>query len=199
MVKQIVLKLVLLPAVLGAATLLVMPAVSSAGGGNVTCTTYLTGPIDANVDVPAGQTCGNTGFEITGNVTVEGTLFSLGGTYDKNVTVTGSGSVYFNICFSLLCFGLPPNHVAGNFTVTGSSSDNTILGTTVEKNVNAEGNSGEVVLQDDEILGKVNIDGNTGSVFIAATIGKNLTCDGNLTAPILAGTSAKKMTGQCAA
>jgi hypothetical protein len=200
MVKQIVLKLVLLLAVLGAATLLFMPAVS-AGGGTVTCTTFLTGPIDANVDVPAGQTCTNTGFEITGNVTVEGTLLSLVARYDKNVIVTGSGSVHFNICLSLPCGGLPANHVVGNVSITGSSGDSSIEGSIVEGNVNVEGTSGEVVLQEASLNGNVNIDGNTGSVAILdVRIGKNLNCDGNVPAPIIFGyVQANKKTGQCAA
>jgi hypothetical protein len=199
MAKRMLLKLVLLPVMLGAAVLLFLPAISSAGGGTVTCTTFLTGPVDANVDVPAGQTCNNSGFEITGNVTVEGTLTSVNGTYDKNIIVADGGSVFFTFCEGLLCPPHGGNHVAGNLSITGSPSDNTILATTVQKNVNVEGNSGEVILQDDGILGNVDIDGNTGRVFIAATIGKNLNCDGNVTAPILAGVSVSKATGQCAA
>jgi hypothetical protein len=199
MVKQIVLKLVLLPVMLGAATLLFMPAVSAAGGGTVTCTTYLTGPVDANLDVPAGQTCFNFGFEITGNVTVEGRLGSANGTYDKNIIVADGGSVFFDLCRGLLCPRPGGNHVAGNFSITGSPSNNLIDGTGVQKNLIVEGNSGQVVVDEAGILGNVNIDGNSGPVFIAATIGGNLNCDGNATAPILAGVSVSKATGQCAA
>jgi hypothetical protein len=44
--------------------------------------------VNGALDVPAGQTCKFMG-EVTGPVTVEGTLYAFGSTFDSNVTVTG--------------------------------------------------------------------------------------------------------------
>jgi hypothetical protein len=199
MTKQIPLKLVLLPAVLGAAVLYFMPAVSSAAVGTVTCTGDLTGRVDANVDVPAGQACRNNGFEITGNVTVEGSLAGYGGTYDKNVIVRGGGTVSFGLCFSALCRGLGARHIAGDLTITGSSSNNYVGATVVQQNVTVEGNDGAVNLELDNFVGTVDIDRNTGGVgFFDDRIGRNLDCNGNVPAPIATGqVSVTKTTGRC--
>lgn len=102
--------------VLVAAAALAIPAAASAAPGSVNCTdNSLSGTtVNANVTVPAGQTCwfwgtinGNvtangkfmmSGGEVTGNVTVnQGGLFqafNYGVTIDKNLTITNPADAY---------------------------------------------------------------------------------------------------------
>jgi hypothetical protein len=80
-----------LPAAANAAT-----AHDSVQGGTWTVTTSNTGStiygdtINSNLDVPAGVTF-FTSSHVTGNLTVEGTLYAVGGTFDKNVNVNPGG------------------------------------------------------------------------------------------------------------
>ena len=170
---------------IAAAAFLLVPVGASAAGGTVTCASTLTGSVDANVDVPAGAVCADIGFEITGNVTVEGTLVSLHGTYDGNVIVDG-GRLDFTFCMRLIC---PPgsgggSRVAGNLLIDNSPSENDVLATRVDKNVAIEGNSGPVALAEDNVSGNINVADNTGQVTIFATVvGKNVNCDGNSPPP----------------
>ena len=61
-----------------------------AATGTTSCTTDVTqSVITTNLTVPAGATCRLFGTEVTGNVTVQGTLVAFGATFDKNVSVTG--------------------------------------------------------------------------------------------------------------
>jgi hypothetical protein len=73
------------------------------------------GTVSSNLDVPAGVRLVLNGAEVTGNVTVEGTLFAANTQFDKNVTVTG-GHIQFNNQPTL------PSNVKGNLTVTGSDN-----------------------------------------------------------------------------
>jgi hypothetical protein len=67
------------------------PNANSATTGTTTCTSDGLSPsvITTNLNVPAGATCRLYGNEVKGNVTVQGSLVAFGGTFDKNVSVTG--------------------------------------------------------------------------------------------------------------
>jgi hypothetical protein len=207
---------------------LTMPGVSTASGGTFSCNNVsIGGPfdfvdahvIDANVDVPAGSYCSLWRVEVTGNVTVEGTLGGFGSTYDKNVIVNG-GYVGFTLCLSLLCGGVGGNHVYGNLVVAGGGAT---LTARIEKNVIVDGangvgfeyttvggnvsvaNSTDVGFFDvgtpgrPGIGGNLNLIGNTYAYpLLNVVIGGNLNCEANDPAPPLgAGVIAQRMNGQC--
>jgi hypothetical protein len=129
---------------------LALPAAAAHAGapGSVTAASILatgagTGPnpyngtISSNLDVPAGVRLVLNGAEVTGNVTVEGTLFAANTHFDKNVTVTG-GHIQFNNQPTL------PSIVKGNLTVTGSDSSDTNgfwVNTTIMGNFTYYGNA----------------------------------------------------------
>jgi hypothetical protein len=107
------------PLALGGVLLTATAASAAPNGatGTITCTDATnSNPLDgtainANLDVPAGQTCRLMWAEVTGNVSVEGTLVAAYVTFDRNVGVNGGSLSLFN----------GGSHIKGNLSVTGSS------------------------------------------------------------------------------
>jgi hypothetical protein len=198
--------------VCGFAFVLALFSVSAAPAfaGTTTCTDTISGQTSGSLDVPAGATCRLFGGEVTGNVTVEGMLYSYGTKFDANVTVTG-GVIQIangNANYSAL---------AGNLTITGSSGNNQIgcpnIGNIIRGNVTFSGNSGNLYVCQATVGGSVTVSNNTRinndwSGMYAAdlnniTAGKNLSCSGNLSgdgSPAVkgSGNTAVQKLGQCA-
>jgi hypothetical protein len=90
----------------------------AAGGGTTTCNSdWVNIPhpvtmVNGNLDVPAGATCKFSG-EVTGNVTVEGTLAAFGAKFDKNVIVNGGR-------FGSANWG---STILGNLNISGSQGN----------------------------------------------------------------------------
>jgi hypothetical protein len=126
--------------------LVVTPAF--AAGGTTTCTTGqpLTGVIPNNLHVPAGEFCQLNWAEVVGNVTVEGTLLSFSSMYDKNVNVTGAGSI-------TIANGYNDRPIKGNLNISGSGQSGI-----------APANDGNNV-----VLGNITVTGlnNGGSFFVS--------------------------------
>jgi hypothetical protein len=108
-------------AVLGTgAAMMLAAAPAGAATGSTICNTGLGsqnqigGTITANLDVPAGASCQmGPGSEVTGNVTVEGTLHVYGAHFDKNVTVNGGSFVAGN----------QGARIEGNLSITNSNGE----------------------------------------------------------------------------
>jgi hypothetical protein len=179
--------------------------------------TYYPSTIDANVDVPAGATCSMFLATVTGNVTVEGSLFGTANTFEKNVVVDG-GVVGFPVCFSLICPPRGPTNIAGNFTafnpagltldVTDVAGNTTVdSGTgytevafsTVSGQLSFSNNSGFIPLFASNVGKNLQFSGNTGGITIGfVTVAGNLSCDSNGPVPALSNVTASKEDGQCA-
>jgi hypothetical protein len=160
--------------------------------------------IPTNLDVPAGATCQLNWVEVVGNVTVEGTLTAFSSKFDKNVNVTGAGSIS-------LINGETSMPILGNLNITGSSGNSGIYcpnhSNVIQGNINVTGNSGSFYICTAEVVGGVTINNNTGSVDISwMNLGKDLSCDGNDPAPRSwsvehgygSTITAHQKTGQCA-
>jgi hypothetical protein len=146
--------------------------------------------ISGSLDVPAGATCTLTGDVVTGNVTVEGTLFSYGTKFDGNVTVTGGVITIGN-------GNGASSALTGNLTITGSSGNNQIgcpnFSNIINGNVSFTGNSGNFYVCSAQVGGSVTVSNNTRinndySGWWTAdlnymTVTKNLSCSGNSPAP----------------
>jgi len=120
-----------------AASLLGTTAASAAANpnaattGTTTCTTDGLSPsvITTNLNVPAGATCTLYGNEVKGNVSVQGSLVAFGGTFDKNVSVTGGSFAGKNWGVTIkgnLSFVDPATYSYNGFW--GNYSSNTVEG-----------------------------------------------------------------------
>jgi hypothetical protein len=143
-----------------------------AGGGTTTCTGgQITGPINNNLDIPAGARC-FVGYptEVKGNVTVEGSLISFGATFDKNVTVTGGTFKAENGGTTIL----------GNLTITGSAGDPT------DPRGDFPGNGLWGVQPPDGPLNAINISGNVTYTGNSAPfyVGNQVFVGGNFTSSL---------------
>jgi hypothetical protein len=149
----------------GALVALPMAANAAPAGGSTTAAAVIaatgmgTGPlpsyatINANLDVPAGQSLFLNGATVTGNVTVEGYLFAGNTHFDKNVIVNG-GLIKFNNQPSL------PSVVEGNLNVTNPSSSDQSgfwVPTTIEGNFNYSGPSALLYGAPTTVGGQTNI------------------------------------------
>jgi hypothetical protein len=111
-------RLFVLFAALAALSTVVAANAFAAGGGTTTCSTdWVNIPhpvtmVNGNLDVPAGTTCKFAG-EVTGNVTVEGTLAAFGAQFDKNLIVNGGR-------FGSANWG---STILGNLNITGSQGN----------------------------------------------------------------------------
>lgn len=212
-----------------AALALAAPATSAAKGGTYVCTgtiglgplfgQYTPSTIDANVFVPAGATCALYVTTVTGNVNVQGTLLGFGNTFQKNVVVDG-GQVFFPICLSGLCGGLPQNHVLGN-TIVNDASGSISLSAQLDGNVIVNGVAGDVLMIFAGAHGnKVLLSGVTGDAIVQASfidgdlsligngpgqsdvvnaiIAGTLDCEADDPAPAVFGVTAGDRRGQCA-
>jgi len=197
--------------VVGLAFALALASSAPAVAAPTTCTGYVQDmTIAANLDVPAGATCTLVGSVVNGNVTVEGTMLSYGTRFDKNVTVTGGVITIAN------GNGLT-SALAGNLTITGSTAMNYIgcpnKSNIIQGNLTFTGNSGRLYVCEATVQGsvtvndnlRVNIDwqGATAADLNRMTVGKNLTCSGNLQSggpvPVSGGNNtATNKLGQCA-
>jgi hypothetical protein len=199
--------------VCGVAFVLALFSISAAPAfaGTSTCTGTISGlTISGSLDVPAGVTCRLVGDVVTGNVTVEGILYSYGTRFDANVTVTGGVITIAN-------GNADASALAGNLTITGSSGNNQIgcpnFSNIIRGNVTFSGNSGNLYVCQATVGGSVTVSNNTrinndwsgmyAADLNAINAGKNLSCSGNLSAdgsPAVKGsgnTAAQKL-GQCA-
>jgi hypothetical protein len=119
--RKVIMKKLLTGGFVGVATLassLALPMAAAHAAGVTTATantgnTPYSGKINSNLDIPAGVTYFLNGAEVTGNVTVEGTLKATNVTFDKNVIVNGGHFQFINT----------GSTVDGNLIVTSSSSD----------------------------------------------------------------------------
>jgi hypothetical protein len=177
------------------------------GGGSTTCAgQQLTGVIASNLDVPAGSFCQLNWADVQGNVTVEGTLLSFSSQFDKNVTVSGAGSI-------TIANGYHDRPIKGNLNISGSGQsgiapandgNNVVLG-----NINVTGlnNGGAFFTSQATVGGGVSVNYNFGRVDLSyLTISKNLDCNNNSPAPVSwsidhgygSSITAAGKTGQCA-
>ncbi len=197
--------------VVGLAFALALVSSAPALAASTSCTTLVQDTvIAANLDVPAGATCTLIGDVVTGNVTVEGTLLSYGTRFDKNVTVTGGVITIGN-------GNGATSALAGNLTITGSPSMNYIgcpnKSNIIQGNVTFIGNSGRLYVCQATVAGNVTVSDNIRinndwqgpqvADLNYMTIGKNLSCSGNLqsdgpAAVTGTGNTATKKLGQCA-
>ena len=157
-------RLLILLAMLGAAFAVL--SATALGGGPVrstSCTTDMGGqPFTTNLDVPAGATCRLSGGSVSGNVSVEGTLFTFGYSFSQNVTVTGGS--FCNVNY--------PLHITGNLAITGSSGPS---------NGPCEQNGNFAVYGDgSSIGGNFSYTGNSGRLYIAGDAGGTV-LSGNFT------------------
>jgi hypothetical protein len=180
---------------------------------------FTAGTIDANVIVPAGASCGLYLQTVTGNIIVHGTFGGFGNTFEKNVVVDG-GSFFFPLCFSLLCGGMPPNHVAGNLSFSGGGRLE-LDAARIDGNVTVNGassadlsysvfggnvlvaNSSDVILfdlgipQTAGIGGNLILTGDTGPALVNVIVAGAVNCDGNDPVPTLTNVQAEAFHGQC--
>jgi hypothetical protein len=187
--------------------LVVTPAF--AAGGTTTCTGQLTGVIPNNLDVPAGAVCQLNWAEVVGNVTVEGTLLSFSSMYDKNINVSGAGSIS-------IINGYSDRPIKGNLNISGSGQSGIYPGNTgnvVLGNITVTGlnNGGTFYVGQATVNGAVTVNYNFGRVDLSGlTISKNLDCTNNDPAPVswsiysdygphMSTITATQKTGQCAA
>jgi hypothetical protein len=152
--------------VIPAGALLVGPVAAHAapntGGGTTSATAILatgtgtgsvpySGTITGNLDVPAGVRLVVNGAEVTGNVTVEGSLFLINTTVDGNVNVQGGNFKTDN----------QPVTIKGVVTITGSDNSDTgfFSPTYIGKNLNYYGNAGPLFINGNvlHVAGQTNI------------------------------------------
>jgi hypothetical protein len=182
--------------------------VKSCNNGDVRNTQLAwTGTVNGNVDVPLGAVCTMQWAEVSGWVTVEGTLIAISTKFDTNVTVSGAGSlqvinnflgqgIFGNLLVSgsgnsgLYC----PNQTGGNY-VKGNVMVSNLTGIgaqfyTCEANID-----GWVQLLNNDIWGYY---GNPWMIQLTgATIKGYLDCAENAQVPNISGTTASSKRGQC--
>ena len=181
-----------------------------AAGGTTTCTETMSGLITDDLNVPAGAVCRLLGSEVAGNVTVQGSLFSYGTRFDKNVDVHGGVIVISN------GNGMG-SALFGNLTINGSSGNNQIGCPNISNeflgNISFTGSTGTFNVCPANVKGNVIINNNTrvnldySGPYVAdlnnIVSGKNITCEANASsngdAPIKGSNdAAKQKLGQCA-
>ena len=192
-----------------AALLCLVVAPAFAAGGNTECTSQLASvTIQTNLHVPAGAVCQLNWVEVVGNVSVEGTLLSFSSMYDKNVNVSGAGSIS-------IINGYSDRPIKGNLTISGSGQSGIYPGNTgnvVLGNITVTGlnNGGTFYIGEATVNGAVTLYYNFGRLDLSyLTIGKTLDCANNNPAPTSWSlsngplqstiTAANGKTGQCAA
>jgi hypothetical protein len=188
---------------------LICLAITPAFAGTTNCAGTITGQyIVGNLTVPADAACRLEGVEVTGTVTVLGSLQTFGSRFDSNVNVTG-GTIIISNGNGM---GSP---IMGNLTITNSTGVNQIgcpnISNVINGNVSFTGNSGKFYVCQATVNGRVLINNNTrinndwqGNDVATLT---NITtsqflCDGNASAdgsqPIVGGgNTAAKKNGQC--
>lgn len=124
----------------------------AAAGGNVNCTTTITGGT-INGNVTAGPGCDLEGTHVKGNVAVQG-----------NGSLTANGAT-----------------IDGNLQIQNDSGANTICGTTVGGNLQVHNNSGTTSIgvgcPSNSVGGNLEVHNNTGQVTVSNTaVGGNLDC-----------------------
>jgi hypothetical protein len=141
----------------GAAVALPMAANAAPAGGSITATNSWANPtggtINGNLDVPAGVTVHLNGAEVTGNVTVEGTLQAANTHFDKNVIVNGGAFQFVNQ-------PTLPSVIKGNLNVTTSpASDGSgfWVPTVIDGNFNFTGSTAMVFGSPTTVGGQTNI------------------------------------------
>ncbi len=167
------------------ATAAVVASSAFAGPGATTCTSELpSGTVVGNLVVPAGATCTLSYAKVTGNVSVEGKLYTWhhvtfernvsvnGGVFTQvnypvvikgNLSITGSaGENGYNGFFAPYAYGdITQSQVYGNFSYTGNSAGLYVgySGLKVHGNFNHSGNTGASYLEDGKLTvgGKSNI------------------------------------------
>src|SRR5262245_30040495 len=172
-------------AAIGATSAVAAPTGSTTCGGTLENPGQITGTVEGNLTVPAGQWC-NVGWPavVKGNANVSGHLKSFGGTFKQNVTVDGGSflavnggtTILGNLSITNSAGETDPstfngnglwgaqwgNYIAGNFTYTGNSAP-LYLGnpgegqTVVGKNFTSSGNTSWVSVPSLQVKGQTNI------------------------------------------
>lgn len=131
--------------------------------GSTTCNTgdgWWNGPnpIPNNLVVPAGATCRLGWVEVIGNTTVNGSLYTIGSTFDGNVSVSGTGSALTTANWG--------NTFRRNLSITGSDGNGWINGfwssysdNVVDGNFSYIGNTAPFYVQNDWVVNEYNPDG----------------------------------------
>ncbi|MBV8980856.1 MAG: hypothetical protein JO086_08135 [Acidimicrobiia bacterium] len=200
----------LLAAGLVAASAGVLVSTDAFAGAAVTCSgnpgTLSGGTINANVNVPSGSWCHIANETINGDIRVApgGGLFLDGSTVNGNVSATNPGSFGGFICagasghFSVVVIG---GTISGNVSVTGAPADVFVggsfgcVGTSIQKNLHVNNNSGLVQVANNTVGGDAGVDNNKGPVPVVAnnTVTGNLSCSPSTGA----GNTAKHIYGTC--
>jgi hypothetical protein len=182
------------------------------------CTPATTGNILGDLDVPAGSVCQLADITVSGNVTVEGVLFTSGTHIKGSLLVTGLIQT-----LAATNPGVPPTLTAVDGDVTISNSvyvmlrDTTVKGSVSVANGNG-GSSGLLQLTNVTIGKLLNISSNTQSVkvesvstgsnaifsdneggvrLIDLAVGKNLNCSDNSNLTGVNVKAGQHMNGQC--
>jgi hypothetical protein len=116
MMRFSVKRLFVLLGVVGATAAIVASSALAGPTPTTECKTgiELSGQITGNLVVPAGADCSLSFATITGNVSVQGDLYTTGSTIVGNVNVNSGGALYeFNY----------PTIMQGNLSITGSAGD----------------------------------------------------------------------------
>ena len=154
------------------------------------CNGSISGPINANVDVPAGATCVLNGpLDVHGAITVEGALYAYGVNLYGPLSATGSDTVYLAPSQN----GLTPTTVAGDVTlkgtkwfwVTGIWGGGINGYTKVNGNITATDGSGEFSVTYTTVGGNLSVSGQNANLagypvyLYSAHVGMNATFNNN--------------------
>jgi hypothetical protein len=155
-------------------------AVPAARAADTPCTTTISGTINDNLVVPAGNSCTLANVTVTGNVLV-GTGASLLVEPNPGQTVTIGGNVQAAQCQSVVLEPIAHGaiSVGGNVQIqncTGESGYNNVQGVgtvTISGNFACGNNSARCVARSGTVRGNVQINNNSGGSFEGAFVLEN--------------------------
>jgi hypothetical protein len=170
--------------------------------------------INDDVDVPTGHSCSLNQVTVTGNVTVEGALFTSGAHFLKSVVVLGAiqtlsanpapgvvvpTSVEGNITVSGAWYVMLRNtNVAGSVNISDVGTKGGLLylvDMNIGKLLQVQGNEQPLKVQSVAVTSNALFDNNVGITLLDNAFGKNLNCGGNDTVSGSGNTGA--LHGQC--
>jgi len=161
-----------------------------AGGREDYCAELAGGSTDADVRVPAGETCTLDNARVGPNVILarDATLHARGSSIGGNVLSEGAAAVNL----------LDGTTVGGNIHVERSGGVQ-VIDARVDGNIHLEHNTGMIVINNSVVDGSIEIEENTGGVEISGnTVGGKLECEENTPPPTGGGNTVNgEREGQC--